>query len=139
MGYSSTISHDADSRVTSQTDADGRQRNFSYDNAGELTSETWLNSSNQVIYTATYSYDAAGELTSEADGSSSYSVIGRFKTSHLWALQNQPRDKCLVRAILWSPFPQGRDVLVATGRVSFSFLPGQGQVPVTAGQTVPRF
>jgi RHS repeat-associated protein len=72
MGYTATSSYDLDGRLTSTTDANGRQSNFGYDNAGERTSETWLNTSQQVIYTASYGYDAAGQLTSESDGNSSY-------------------------------------------------------------------
>ena len=45
--------------VTSSTDYDSRQINFTYNEAGWLTTENWVSGS----YTATYSYDLAGDLT----------------------------------------------------------------------------
>ena len=63
--------YDASSDVTSITDADGRVRDFSYDNLHRLTAEQWM-SGNTVVATMSYAYDPADELTSASDPNSAY-------------------------------------------------------------------
>jgi RHS repeat-associated protein len=66
-----TTSYDASSDVTSITDADGRVRNFTFDNLHRLTAEQWMNG-NTVVATMSYGYDAANQLTSASDPNSAY-------------------------------------------------------------------
>jgi len=70
--HSTTYSYDSANQLTGMTARDGRQRTFGYDQDGRETSETWLNSQGQAIYTATYVYDSAGQLTNESDPFSAY-------------------------------------------------------------------
>src|SRR5487761_1695027 len=66
-----TTSYDPSSDVTSITDADGRVRDFVYDNLHRLTAENWM-SGNTIVATMAYTYDGAGELTSASDPNSAY-------------------------------------------------------------------
>jgi YD repeat-containing protein len=50
----------------------GNQTVYAYNEAGEKTSETWLNPGGQQTYQANYTYDLAGNLTSASDPSSAY-------------------------------------------------------------------
>ena len=54
--------------LTATTDADGRTIDYSYNAAGQMTSETWVGGS----YTATYAYNDDGELTEASDPYSTY-------------------------------------------------------------------
>jgi len=66
-----TTSYDASSDVTSITDADGRVRDFIYNNDQQLTAENWM-SGTTIVATMAYGYDLAGELTSASDPNSAY-------------------------------------------------------------------
>src|SRR5487761_1699134 len=66
-----TTSYDASSDVTSITDADGRVRDFAYDNLHQLTAENWM-SGNTIVASMAYAYDLAGQLTSASDPNSAY-------------------------------------------------------------------
>ncbi|HVA50273.1 MAG TPA: RHS repeat-associated core domain-containing protein, partial [Pirellulales bacterium] len=66
-----TTTYDASSDVTSITDADGRVRDFVYNNDQQLTAENWM-SGTTVVATMAYGYDLAGELTSASDPNSAY-------------------------------------------------------------------
>jgi RHS repeat-associated protein len=57
--------------VTSIEDADGRVRNFTYNNDQQLTAENWM-SGNTVVASMAYSYDLAGQLTAASDPNSAY-------------------------------------------------------------------
>jgi RHS repeat-associated protein len=64
-------SYDASSDVTSITDADGRVRDFTFDNLHREIAEQWMNG-NTVVDTISTAYDAANEVASIGDSSSSY-------------------------------------------------------------------
>ncbi|OYV88257.1 MAG: hypothetical protein B7Z73_08875, partial [Planctomycetia bacterium 21-64-5] len=66
-----TTGYNADSEVTSIEDADGRVRDFVYNNDEQLTAENWM-SGNTIVATMSYGYDLAGELTSASDPNSAY-------------------------------------------------------------------
>ena len=66
-----TTTYDASSDVTSITDADGRVRDFAYDNLHRLTAENWM-SGNTIVATMAYAYDGASQLTSASDPNSAY-------------------------------------------------------------------
>ena len=74
-----TFSYYQDGRLKDITDPDTlpdsyhRDRHFTYDDAGRLLTEQWLDNG-VSSYTATYGYDAASELTSARDNNSSYTL-----------------------------------------------------------------
>jgi len=65
--------YDAVGNLTGLADRNGRVRVFTYDAAGRLTNEDWLDEEEESIRTFTYTYDAAGQLTSASDPDSTYS------------------------------------------------------------------
>ncbi|HQU44121.1 MAG TPA: hypothetical protein PK867_14975, partial [Pirellulales bacterium] len=69
-----TTTYDADSGVTSIEDADGRVRDFVYNNDRQLTAENWM-SGGTIVETMAYIYDLDGELTSARDPNSAYTFI----------------------------------------------------------------
>jgi RHS repeat-associated protein len=66
-----TTAYNADSEITSIEDADGRVRDFSYDDDQNLTAENWMSGST-VVATMAYGYDLDNELTSASDPNSAY-------------------------------------------------------------------
>ncbi len=66
-----TTAYNLDSLATSIQDADGRVREFDYNNDQQLTAENWM-SGNTIIASMAYGYDLAGELTSASDPNSTY-------------------------------------------------------------------
>jgi RHS repeat-associated protein len=70
LGHQTTYVFDSAGNLSSETDRDGRQTTFSYDAADRRTGETWVSSN--PAYTATFTYNAAGQLTSESDPNSAY-------------------------------------------------------------------
>ena len=66
-----TTSYDASSDVTSIIDADGRVRDFTFDNLHRQTMEQWMNG-NSVVRTITTTYDADNEVTSMSDPDSAF-------------------------------------------------------------------
>lgn len=70
-GYTRYFEYDANGRLIEKTDRNGRVTTYTYDAAGRLTSESWLDSSNNAVNTFTYQYDILGNLLSAFDGVSS--------------------------------------------------------------------
>jgi RHS repeat-associated protein len=70
---SASATYDGDGNLTSSTDFNGHTATFSYDPAGQLTSEIQPVSATSSI-TTSFGYDAAGNLTryTDGDGSNSY-------------------------------------------------------------------
>lgn len=66
-----TTTYNPDLNVTSITDADGRVRDFQYDNNQRLTAENWMNGGT-IVASTNYAYDLANELTSASDPNSVY-------------------------------------------------------------------
>ncbi|HQU42897.1 MAG: hypothetical protein B7Z73_02465, partial [Planctomycetia bacterium 21-64-5] len=66
-----TTTYNTDSDVTSITDADGRVRDFNYDNLNRLTSEQWMSGST-VVATMSYASNLDNQLTSASDPNSAY-------------------------------------------------------------------
>jgi RHS repeat-associated protein len=66
-----TNTFNLDREPTSTQDADGRVRDFVYNNDQQLTAENWMSGST-VVATMAYGYDLAGELTSASDANSAY-------------------------------------------------------------------
>jgi RHS repeat-associated protein len=64
--------YDAANQVIGITDRNGRQRNFTYNDLGLKTSETWLDEEEEVIRTITWSYDDAGRLIEASDPDFTY-------------------------------------------------------------------
>ena len=58
-----TTTYNLDREPTSIEDADGRERDFVYNNDQQLTAENWMSGST-IVATMNYGYDLAGELTS---------------------------------------------------------------------------
>ena len=67
-----TYQYDADSRMISTMDRDGRTRTFSYDADDRLTTETWYDASNTIVNTQNYTYDADGNRLTARDNNGSY-------------------------------------------------------------------
>ena len=68
-----TTTYDPSSDVTSITDADGRVRDFVYDNLHRQTAENWM-SGGTVVNAIDTAYDAANEVTSIGDSFSAYAL-----------------------------------------------------------------
>jgi RHS repeat-associated protein len=66
-----TNTFNLDGLTTSIQDADGRVRDFVYNNDQQLTAENWMSGST-VVAAMAYGYDLAGQLTSASDASSAY-------------------------------------------------------------------
>jgi YD repeat-containing protein len=66
-----TTAYDPSSDVTSVQDADGRVRDFGFDNLHRLTTENWM-SGNTIVRTIATGYDADNEVTSMSDPDSDY-------------------------------------------------------------------
>jgi RHS repeat-associated protein len=66
-----TNTFNLDQELTSTQDADGRVRDFVYNNDQQLTAENWMSGST-VVATMAYGYDLAGELTAASDSNSAY-------------------------------------------------------------------
>jgi RHS repeat-associated protein len=66
-----TTSYDPSSDITSIEDADGRVRDFAYNNLHELTAENWM-SGTTVVAAMNYGYDAGQQLVSASDPNSAY-------------------------------------------------------------------
>jgi RHS repeat-associated protein len=66
-----TTAYNADSMITSIEDADGRVRDFSYDNLDRVTAEQWM-SGGTVVATMSYAYNLDNALTSASDPNSAY-------------------------------------------------------------------
>ncbi|MDV2999000.1 MAG: tRNA3(Ser)-specific nuclease WapA [Chroococcopsis gigantea SAG 12.99] len=72
FGKSRTYTYDADGNKISQTDRDGRITTYIYDALNRETTENWLDSNGNSIYTLTNTYDANSELIAVSDPYSSY-------------------------------------------------------------------
>ncbi|HVA46740.1 MAG TPA: RHS repeat-associated core domain-containing protein, partial [Pirellulales bacterium] len=66
-----TTTYNLDSLPSSIQDADGRVRDFLYNNDRQLTAENWM-SGTTIVATMAYGYDLAGELTTASDPNSAY-------------------------------------------------------------------
>ena len=67
-----TYSYDAVGQMTGIEDRNGREREFTYDDAGRLTAEDWLNASDVSIRTISYSYNDDNQLTGVTDPDATY-------------------------------------------------------------------
>ena len=66
---SHTYTYRADGRKTGETTADGSVVSYGYDVAGQLTSESKVDSSSTTLYSLSYTYDGAGNRLSKTAGS----------------------------------------------------------------------
>src|SRR5437667_4925055 len=60
--------------MTSTTDQLGRRRDFNYDDANRLLTETWLSTNGTTVNILTYSYDPAGNELTAADQNGTYTM-----------------------------------------------------------------
>ena len=65
--------YDNNGNVVSTTDQDGRTVNFTYDGAGQLTSEVWIAADgNTITDSFSFVYDAAGQLLGATNSAGTY-------------------------------------------------------------------
>ncbi len=68
---SDSFSYDPAGNLTSQTDYDGQVTNFDYDQLNRRIDEKWM-SGMTVLRTISYGYDAASQLLTASDPDSAY-------------------------------------------------------------------
>jgi YD repeat-containing protein len=87
--------YDAAGQVVGITDRNGRQRDFTYNDLGLMTSEVWLDEFDDPIRTITWTYDNAGRLIEISDPDSTYAftydVAGRVTSVDNDGTPNVPR------------------------------------------------
>ena len=72
-GSVAAASYDNNGNVVSTTDQDGRTVNFTYDGAGQLTSEVWIAADgNTITDSFSFVYDAAGQLLGATNSAGTY-------------------------------------------------------------------
>jgi RHS repeat-associated protein len=117
--------YDADGNVTSQNvtaagNAGAGNNGYTYDRAGRLT--TWTKPS---AATESYTYDAAGNRTSDATGASTYDARGRLLTSGTASFAWSPRGTLASRtpnggsAVAYAF--DGLDRMVTAGATSYAY------------------
>jgi len=72
--HTTTNTWNAGGELVTVVDRDGRERDFSYDNAGRRTEEDWIGSGSSVIFSLTWTYDADSRLTGAGDAGASYTI-----------------------------------------------------------------
>lgn len=86
--------YDSEGNRTKIIDRNARRREFSYDHAGRLLTETWHTGAT-VVYTATFTYDAAGNTLTARDPFSSYThtydILNRLTSVDNAGTPNMPR------------------------------------------------
>jgi RHS repeat-associated protein len=79
---------DAAGELVRVKDRDNRVRAFTYNDAGDLSAEVWLDGGGTPVYTATYDYALDGQLMTAADNNSVYNYDHDVNTGLLLTLDN---------------------------------------------------
>jgi RHS repeat-associated protein len=66
--------YDAWGNQIESTDREGRTIQYTYDNLNDRTSESWWDTSDEEVYSASYTYSNAGEMLTASDPNSSYAM-----------------------------------------------------------------
>src|SRR5919197_688789 len=74
LGKPATYIYDPANELRGIIDRDHRERAFTYDADGRLTTERWLDPVGNGIRTFTYTYDGANELTQVTGPDSTYAM-----------------------------------------------------------------